>query len=305
MVSALKVILPVILMLGAGILCRKTNVLRPSGVAGLKAAVMNVFLPAVLISAFWRAEYTPRIIIVTAVMFAVCIAALAAGFGAKTLLRGSTGTLPFLTSGFEAGMLGYALYGLLFTSITPFATVDLAQVLFVFTVYFTLLKKGEGGTVKSSLAAMAKTPVLYAIIAGVTIGASGLGASMANTAAGGIVQRVLDFVAAPTSAVILLVVGCELELKRGFLARALAASGTRLVIMAVLCALTLGIVGLLTSLDAPLFWAIILMFLLPPPFVLSVFVRDEKEGAFVSATLSIYTLFSLAAFAVITVIVSG
>ena len=46
------------------------------------------------------------------------------------------------------------------------------------------------------------------------------------------------------------------------------------------------------------------MFLLPPPFVLPVFVRSEDESAFVSASLSLSTLISLAAFAVITVLVT-
>ena len=302
--GTLKVILPVILMLGAGIACRKTSILKKPGIHGLKAAVVNIFLPAVLIKAFYQAEYSPRIVIVAATMFVVCIAALAAGFGAKKLLRSGSGTLPFLMTGFEAGMLGYALYALLFGTVTPFATVDLGQVLFVFTVYFTLLKRSAGGTLKGSLIAMIKSPVIVSIAAGVAIGASGLGERMAGTAAGDIVQNILDFVSAPTAAVILLVVGYELELKKGALARALAAVGLRLVIMGTLCVLSLLLVGALTPVEPQLFWAFILMFLLPPPFVLPVFARSENEGAFVSATLSISTLVSLAAFAVITVIIA-
>ena len=302
--GVLKVILPVILMLGVGIVCRKTDILKKSGIDALKAAVVNVFLPVVLIKAFYQAEYSPRIVIVAATMFAVCIAALAAGFGAKKLLRNKARTLPFLMTGFEAGMLGYALYALLFGAVTPFAMVDLGQVLFVFTVYFTLLKKSEGGTLKDSLTAMVKSPVIVAIAAGVVIGASGLGQRMEGTAVGDIVQDILNFVSAPTAAVILLVVGYELELKKGALARAFAAVGIRLVIMGVLCTLTLLLVGALAPIEPPLFWAFILMFLLPPPFVLPVFVRSESEGAFVSATLSLSTLVSLAAFAAITVIVT-
>jgi predicted permease len=302
--GTLKVIAPVLLMLGVGIACRKTGALKKSGIDGLKAVVVNVFLPAVLIKAFYQADYSPRIAIVAAAMFIVCIAALALGFSAKKLLRSDARTLPFLMTGFEAGMLGYALYALLFGSVTPFATVDLGQVLFVFTVYFTLLKKGEGGTLKSSLKAMIISPVIISIAVGVAIGASGLGQRMAGTAAGEIVQNVLDFVSAPTAAVILLVVGFELEFKKSALARALAAVGVRLVIMAALCALTLLIVSLLTPVDKPLLWAFILMFLLPPPFVLPVFARGEDESAFVSATLSLSTLVALAAFAVMTVIVA-
>jgi len=300
--GTLKVILPVLLMLGIGIACRKTGVLKKSGIDGLKAVVVNVFLPAVLIKAFYQADYSPRIVIVAVTMFAVCIAALALGFGARKLLHNEARTLPFLMTGFEAGMLGYALYALLFGSVTPFATVDLGQVLFVFTVYFTLLKKAEGGTLKNSLKAMITSPVILSIAVGVAVGASGLGQRMEGTAAGDVVQNVLDFVSAPTAAVILLVVGFELEFKKGALARALAAVGVRLVIMAALCTLALLLVGALTPIDRPLLWAFILMFLLPPPFVLPVFVRSEDESAFVSATLSLSTLVALATFAVMTFI---
>ena len=300
----LKVVLPVLLMLGIGIVCRKTGIIKKPGIDGLKAVVVNVCLPAVLLKAFYQAEYSLRIVIIAVAMFLVCALALVLGFGAKKAVRSKARSLPFLMTGFEAGMLGYALYALLFDSVTPFATVDLGQVLFVFTVYFTLLKKNEGGTLKGSLKSMATSPVILSIAAGVALGASGLGPMIGESAAGPVVQGVLDFISAPTAAVILLVVGYELELKKGCILRALAAAGSRLIIMGVLCVLVLFGVSLLTPVDAPLRWAFILLFLLPPPFVLPVFARDENESAFVSATLSLSTLVSLAAFAVITVIVT-
>ncbi len=300
--GTLKIVLPVLLMLGIGIVCHKTGLLKKSGIDGLKAVVVNVFLPAVLLKAFYQAEYSPRIVIVTVAMFLVCLLALALGFGIKKAVPGRPRSFPFLMTGFEAGMLGYALYALLFGSVTPFATVDLGQVLFVFTVYFTLLKRNEGGTLKGSLKSMITSPVILAIAAGVALGASGLGQTIGASDAGPIVQGVLDFISAPTAAVILLVVGYELEFKRGVMLRALAAAGIRLAVMGALCALVLLGVGLLTPVDQSLFWAFILMFLLPPPFVLPVFARGEDESAFVSATLSLSTLIALAAFAVITVI---
>lgn len=300
----LKVVLPVLLMLGIGIICRKTGLLNKPGINGLKAVVVSICLPAVLIKAFYQAEYSLRIVIIAVAMFLVCILSLALGFGIKKAIRSEARSLPFLMTGFEAGMLGYALYALLFDSATPFATVDLGQVLFVFTVYFTLLKRNEGGTLKGSLKSMATSPVILSIALGVALGASGLGQTIAASAAGPVVQGVLDFISAPTAAVILLVVGYELEFKKGSILRALAAAGIRLAMMGTLCALTLLGVSLLTPVDAPLRWAFILMFLLPPPFVLPVFARDENESAFVSATLSLSTLIALAAFAVITVIVT-
>lgn len=299
-----NILLPVVIMPILGIVCRRTGLLKKEGIGGLKSVVVNICLPAVLLKAFYKADYSPRIAIVTAAMFFVCIVALALGFGIKKALRSDSRPLPFLMTGFEAGMLGYALYALLMGSLTPFATVDLGQVLFVFTVYFTLLKKSEGGTLKSALKSMITSPVILSIALGVALGASGLGQRIGESTAGPIVQSILDFISAPTSAIILLVVGYDLEFKKGSVTRALAASCIRLVIMAALCALTLLVVSALTPIDTPLRWAFILMFLMPPPFVLPVFVRDESENAYVSATLSFSTIIALAAFAAIAVIVA-
>ena len=45
--------------------------------------------------------------------------------------------------------------------------------------------------------------------------------------------------------------------------------------------------------------AVILMFLLPPPFVLPVFADGKEQRAYVSAALSVSTLVAIAGFAVL------
>ena len=65
----------------------------------------------------------------------------------------------------------------------------------------------------------------------------------------------------------------------------------------------------LGGLDIKLLWpemhaeaAVILMFLLPPPFVLPVFADGEEQRAYVSAALSVSTLVAIAGFAVLAMI---
>ena len=318
LIGVIKMILPVLLMLPIGMICRKTGIVKKAGVDGLKALVVNITLPAVLFKAFYSTSYSTDIIIITVTMFAVCLAALGIGFIFKRVTRSRMRTSPFLLTGYEAGMLGYALYTLLFgaDNIAHFATVDLGQVLFVFTVFLSLLKKGEGGSFGQTLLSMVKSPVMVSIVLGVIVGATGLGAQLNSGPAGDIISHALDFIAAPTAVVILFVVGYELHLNRSGLRQSLAAVLTRFVLMALLGAVVIFGLGSVLPMSSELKWAFVLMFMLPPPYVLPVYVADdnrpndayvsgnsENESGFVSATLSMSTVLSLAAFAVIAALV--
>ena len=305
LIGVIKMILPVLLMLPVGMLCRKAGIVKKEGAEGLKALAMNVTLPAVLFKAFYSTTYHINIIVIAVAMFLVCLAALGLGFVFKRVSRSQMRTTPYLLTGFEAGMLGYALYTLLFGAdrIANFAMVDLGQVLFVFTVFLSMLKKGEGVSFKKTLLSMARSPVIAAIALGVIVGATGLGALIDTSPAGGIVSYAFEFIAAPTAVVILFVVGFELRFSRTGLKRSLAVVLVRFVTMALLGAAVLFGLGALMPMSNALKWAVVLMFMLPPPYVLPVFVADENESAYVSASLSLSTVLSLAAFAVIAALV--
>ena len=308
LLGILKMIVPVLVMLGIGMLCRKKGVIHQSGLAGLKTLAVNICLPAVLFRAFYSAAYSLDIIIITIAMFVVCVIALWSGVLFRRISRGPR-LVPFLMTGFEAGMLGYALYTLMFgqNALTHFATVDLGQVLFVFTVYLYWLRRSESGQsvgLSASLKSMVTSPVIIAIVLGVIVGLTGLGQQIDASPAGSIVSGTLDFIAAPTAAVILLVVGFELTLSRENIKAALPSVLARMLLMAVLCAALLLTLGSLIAIPEPLKWAFILMFILPPPFVLPVFTTDEGQTAFASAALSIHTLLSLIAFAIIAFIIA-
>ena len=303
--GVIKMILPVLLMLPIGMTCRRTGVVKKAGVDGLKALVVNITLPAVLFKAFYSTTYSTANIIITVTMFAVCLAALGIGFLFKRAFRSRMRTSPFLLTGYEAGMLGYALYTLLFgaENMASFAMVDLGQVLFVFTVFLSLLKKGEGVSFGQTLMSMAKSPVMVSIVLGVTVGATGLGALLNSSPAGDIVSHAFDFIAAPTAVVILFVVGYELRFSRAGIGTSLSTVVSRFVVMALLGAAVVFGLGALMPLSDNLKWAFVLMFMLPPPYVLPVYVEDDSESAYASSTLSLSTVLSLAAFAIIAALV--
>ena len=140
-IEVLQTILPVMIMLCIGMICRSRQLISREGINSLKSVAVNIALPAVLLSAFATTKYTFMDIIIPLMMFMVCVAAWELGKAGAKLFGMTSRFVPFLTTGFEAGMLGYALFNMLYGSsrTAEFARIDLGQVLFVFTLYKILL----------------------------------------------------------------------------------------------------------------------------------------------------------------------
>ena len=304
-IEILQTVLPVVVVLLIGVIIRRSKMIDRNGINTIKKIVVNVTLPAVLLSAFATTTYSAKDILIPVAMFGVCLAAWALGKLAGRLLSMKSRFVPFLTTGFEAGMLGYALFTMLYGSerTAQFAILDLGQVLFVFTVYKVLLDRECQGQTdgKKLLKEMALSPIIIAIFAGVLIGATGLYQSLIPSGISQIFDACTEFVAAPTSMCILLTIGYDLVFSDIPWKETMKAVALRLVIMIVLGAAFIGFLKLLWP-EADLTSAAIVMFLLPPPFVLPVFADDERQRAYVSSVLSIYTLVSILGFALLAVL---
>ena len=297
-------ILPVILMLAIGMICRQKKLLSREGISALKSVVVNITLPAVMVNAFATMEYSGKNIILTLMMFGICLIAWILGKVIKNVFHMESRFIPFLTTGFEAGMLGYALFMLLYgsDSISDFASIDLGQVLFVFTLYKILL--GLDGQEKVSAKGLVKdmiqSPTVIAILAGVLLGATGLYDLLAGPGISSMIDACTNFVSAPTSAIILLTIGYDLVLDHIPWAAVGKVTVVRIAIMAalrVLAGLIVRAVGLGDSLDQ----ALNVMMILPPPYVLPVFADDEKQREYVSSSLSVMTLITIIGFILLAV----
>ena len=298
--EVLRTVLPVVLMIAIGMLCRRRRLLTREGVNGLKNVVVNITLPAVLIHAFASTEYTPMDVAVPLMMFAVCVLAWLAGRWLGWLLRLRSRFVPFLTTGFEAGMLGYALFHMLYGAehTAEFARVDLGQVLFVFTLYKVLLgmEGRERADVRALLKEMALSPIILAIAAGVLLGATGLYRALVPSGVSALIDACTDFVSAPTSAIILLTIGYDLVLDDIPWIETLKVVVLRLAILFLLRTALIALLGRLWP-AADLTRAINVMFILSPPFVLPVFADDADQRVYVSSALSVSTLAAIVAFA--------
>jgi len=299
--TILQKALPVFVMLLLGMLCRKKNIISREGIGAMKTFAVNITLPAVMLSAFATAQYSRESMIVPLMIFAVCVLMLVLGRIGCRLLAVPGRLSPFLATGFEAGMLGYALFALLFADepTSSFAIVDLGQVLFVFTLYKALLA-GQGG-LRGVIREAIHAPTVWAIAAGIAIGASGLYSALIPSGLAGVLDAVTDFVSAPTSAVILLTIGFDLvpgEIRWRKTAKLAALRlGVSLIAFLAVVAVDRLLLGGLMHIGA-----LALMFTLPPPYVLPVFADVEEERTDISSALSTLTLISLLLFVALTVV---
>lgn len=297
-ITVIQTVLPVFLALGLGMFCRSRNFLSREGVDALKKVIINLTLPFVLLNAFATAEYSVAALVLPALMFGVCCLALGLGFLAVRIFRVKGRLSAFLASGFEAGMLGYALFVLLFpdVSVSEFALPDIGQTLFVFTLYKILLSgKRDWKAIGKD---MATTPILWAVAAGVLIGATGLYGMLEQWGISGVLNASTDFLSAPTGMIILLTVGYDLVIKEIPWKKTAVFIAMRLVIMAVCFAVSVLLNR--TVLNGMLFeGAMLLMLILPPPYVIPVFADEPAERVQVSSALSAMTLVTIVLFALL------
>jgi len=195
-------------------------------------------------------------------------------------------------------MLGFALFPLLFRgqSNSALAIIVLGQELFIFTIYKALINGGSGG-VKRILADAAKSPVLIAIFLGIIAGVTGLYDALGSIGLSGVVEATSSFVSAPASVLILITMGYDLVPSEIRWKKTAAVVSLRLAIQALLLCAALLINKLLLR-DAMHVGALVLMFILPPAYVVQVFADAEDERTDISSVLSVTTLISIALFIV-------
>ena len=301
--SVLETALPVFAALAIGMLCRSKGLISREGVDTLKNVVINFTLPFVLVNAFATAEYSPAAVLLPLSVFAVCCIALVLGFAIIKLFGMKSRLAPFLASGFEAGMLGYALFQLLFPQekISQFALLDIGQTLFVFTLFKILLSgKRDWKAIGKD---MVTSPILWAVFVGVILGATGLYRAMGIWGISGILDSVTGFLSAPTGMIILLAVGYDLVIREIPWKKTGGLVLMRLAVMAV----CYGIFVLLnrTVLQGMIFeGAALLMVILPPPYVIPVFGDEPAERTQISSALSAMTLVTMILFAACSVLVN-
>ena len=302
LISVISTALPVFLALAMGMMCRSKGFLTRDGVDTLKKVIINLTLPFVLFSSFATAEYSLSALILPVIVFLICTAMLALGFLWVKLSKSGSKVAPFLASGFEAGMLGFSLFALLFPdqSASKFAMLVLGQEIFVFTLYKMLLT-GKTSP-KAILNDFMTSPTLIAVVLGLIVGASGLYGAFRSWGVNTIIESVTSFISAPTGTIILFAVGFDLVLKEINWKK----TGNMVAMRLVIAGLMLSLLILLnrTVLNGMIFeGAAVMLFMLPSPYIIPIFADAAEERVQISSALSALTLITMILFAVCSVVV--
>lgn len=297
-VSILKIVLPLLVSLGIGFFARKRAILSQEAIDGMKTFVMKFALPAMLFGLFFTAEYSVNVLLFAATMFTLGFVGLGLGFLLAKPFEQRSPMLKYMTAGWEVGMLGYALYALLYgtENLRYMALMDFGQVLFVFTGFVTALNARTGRSFRSSLKSLLSNPVPWSMIAGALLAILGVSRALEPSGVTGLITNVCDFIASPLSCVIFIVVGYGIVFSKASIKTAAISVLLRTLVCGALCVAALSFIGLFFPLSDPMRWAVILIFLTPAPFILSMYTTNEQERADVSISLSLQTVFSVIAF---------
>jgi predicted permease len=210
---------------------------------------------------------------------------------------------PFLATGFEYGMLGVSLFGAAYglEAVGTIAVVDLGHEIFIWFVFLALLLKkrddlqGAGQLAKVFF----QSPVVIAILLGILFNLLGLQVFLTEGIVTGAVIAALNFLSNLTVPLILIIVGYGIKLSAEGLRESLLVTLLRLGLLVPLALvvnalLIRGALGLGKPFEAALFT----LFVLPPPFIIPLYMRsgDEDERRYVNNVLALHTVVSLILF---------
>ena len=178
--DVLEIVLPVLVMIILGMLCRKWKLLDQSGVNNMKTLVTNIMLPVAIFHALATAKYSGKIGTLVLIMFIMLLISFGVGFLLKRFMEEPYKKyLPFLVCIYEGGMMAYPLYTSLCGSenLSQIAVLDIAGLLFGFSVYMGMLGQTENGekiNAKSLFYSALKTPAFIGTVLGIIAGLTGL-----------------------------------------------------------------------------------------------------------------------------------
>lgn len=298
-------VLPILLLLCLGSVIRSRALLAPETMVGIQKIVVNLALPALLFSAFTKIDLKISYLTLSAVIFSSCIVLFLLGKVHQKLFASRHLYQPYLTTGFEYGMLGVSLFGGAYglQHIGYIAIVDLGHELFIWFVLFPLLLAQRDGKQNSRAVAQSflKNPVVLAIVLGVIVNVCGLTDTLTETAVLGGLVKCIELLTGMTIPLILIVVGYGIRFKGGNIKEALRFIAFRysLVIPFAFCVNVVLIRNIL-HLEKAFEIAVYTLFLLPSPFIIPLFMKEDMviEKEYINNILALQTLLTIAIFTV-------
>jgi len=303
-IQILNQVLPILFLISLGYWAGRKNFLSETVIDGLRKMVVNLALPAVLFTSFLNMELKASYFVIFAFMFSLCILLFLLGQWIKKRFQVRYSYMPYLTTGFEYGMLGISLFGAAYglERIGYIAVTDLGHEIFIWFVFLPLLlvKRDGAQNPKEIVRSFLSSPVVIAILMGLLLNVLNGRDWLAQLPITGALLVTFEFLGGLTVPLILIIVGHGIRINRSGLKDALFVALIRLGILIPLAFLlnTYLIRGFL-QLERLFESALFTLLILPPPFIVPLYARsnlDTEEKQYINNVLTIHTIISITLF---------
>lgn len=302
----LSTILPILIAIGIGIACRKLQVVSQKTIDELRGMISTFIIPIVIFKAFYLIQFDrPTMIIILAVLL-ILIGGLLLGYPLRRFFGESGDIVPFLCTSYEGGMLGYAMFAMVMGAENThyYACADLGTTLFTFLPLLMLMLAYNSGSasLKTCWDIARRSPAVWAVVIGLILGISGAGNWIAASQVGTLFDTTLNFLTQPVGMLVLIVIGYNFQLDPTVNRMALRMLVCRYGIQGLLALIAFPVLYALDALNSFTTAALALQFLLPPSFMISIYLDTKgKTTSFLSIFLSINTIVGILLFVLVKV----
>ncbi len=306
MEELLRRLLPIFLLMAIGFIAKKKKLFSDSFIEGVKVLIIKIALPAVLFDAFSTMKLQASYLLLFVIMFLYCCFLYLVGHVLHILMPKMFPmfyTNGYMT-GFEFGMIGVGLFGAIWgvKQLPVIMLIGFGHELFIWFFYVPLISKSSnqsfhlGNTMKQFLV----TPTIIAIVLGVSVNLLGARSLMNDNVFLQSILTVIEFLKPLTSPLILIVIGYTMVFQSANLRTTLVYLITRAVIVLGLGVLVLFFVTkIIPDLDPLFTQAFFAFILLPAPYILPLYIKEQKEADFFTQLLVYSTVVTFAGYGVL------
>lgn len=301
-------VVPIFVLLVLGYLIKRKKFIAANTINEIKKLIVNFSLPAVLFTSFLDLNIQLNFIWIVLAVILINIIMLYFGKLFSSFLNKDDPYLPLIFTGFEVGMLGIPLFGTIYglDNVKFMGVIDIGQELYVWFILLALLLKlkndNQSSGFKNLFKSFISSPVIISIISALFINISGLNTNLGETVVYTSIINSLDLLASLTIPLILIAIGYEIDFKLDDISLSIKIVFFRLLLF-IIFALVIGkyIFTDILSLTPMYSRALLSVLILPPPFILPLFIKKEdlKQRLYINSTLSLHTLISIIIFVVL------
>lgn len=301
----IRKLLPILLLLVIGYFAKQRKLFSANFIEELKGMIIKIALPAVLFDAFSTMSLQISYLLLFVLIFVYCCLLYFIGYGLHKFFPNTFKrffTKGYMT-GFEFGMIGVGLFGAIWgmDKLPIIMLVGFGHELFIWFFYVQFISKDTGSiNILGSIKQFIKMPTIIAIVLGVTANLSGFRLIMNENVIGQSLLSVIQFLKPLTSPLILIVIGYTMVFQRTHLREAAVYIFSRLVLTLSLGMLVfIAVMKIIPGVDDLFIQAFFAFILLPAPYILPLYIKDQVEATFFTQLLIYSTAVSFVGYGIL------